>query len=111
MIPSITGSIYRHPVNRATLKNWEHLWNEDNLADSLPTEKETTTIDLLIGNDYYLEFILPHKVEIQQGLYMLASKLGWILTGRTTEPAADKTECIMLILTYTTNTLKELAFL
>ena len=42
---------------------------------------------------------------------MLASKLGWILTGRTTEPAEDTPEHDMLILTYSTNTLKETSLL
>ena len=43
-------------------------------------ELETSTIDLLIG-DYYLDLILPKTVEIQPGLYMLGSKLDWILAG------------------------------
>ena len=82
-------------------------WNEDNLADSFPTEKEETTIELLIGNDYYLDFILPQRVEVQPGLYMLASKLGWILTGRITEAVEDTPEYNMLIMTHSTNTVKE----
>ena len=39
--------------------------------------------------------------------YMLASKLGWILTGRTTEVAEDTPEYNMLIMTHSTNTVKE----
>ena len=107
IVPSITGSILRRPVQCQYLQNWEHLWNEDNMADSFPTVKETTTIELLIGNDYYLDFVLPQRVEVQPGLYMLASKLGWILTGRTTEPADDTIEQNMLILTYSTNAIKK----
>ena len=38
---------------------------------------------------------------------MLASKLGWILTGRITEPADDTIEQNMLILTYSTNAIKK----
>ena len=83
------------------------MWNEENLADSFPTEKEETTIEPLIGNDYYLDFILPQRVEVQPGLYMLASKLGWILTGSTTEAAKDTPEYNMLIMTHSTNTVKE----
>ena len=49
---------------------------------------------------------------MQPGMYMLASKLGWILTGRTTEPAADDTtEHSMLIMTYSSNTLKDTGLL
>ena len=95
------------PVQCKSIQIWEHLWNEDNLAVSFPTEKEETTIELLIGNDYYLDFILPQRGEVQPGLYMLASKLGWILTGRTTEAAEDTPEYNRLIMTHSTNTVKE----
>ena len=47
--------------------------------------KETSSVELLIGNDYYLDIILPQNVEVQSELYMLGSKLGWILSGRTSE--------------------------
>ena len=107
VVLSITGSILRRPVQCKSIQSWELLWNEENLADSFPTEKEETTIELLIGNDYYLDFILPQRVEVQTGLYMLASKLGWILTGRTTEAAEDTPEYNMLIITNSTNTVKE----
>lgn len=43
IVPSITGTILRRPVKCKSLQNWEHLWNEENLADSFPTEKETAT--------------------------------------------------------------------
>ena len=65
VVPSITGSILRCPVQCKSIQNWEHLLNEENLAHSFPTEKEETTIELLIGNDYYLAFILPQRVEVQ----------------------------------------------
>ena len=103
VVPSITGSIIRRPTQCKSIQNWEHLWNKENLADSLPTEKEETTIGLLIRSDYYLDFILPQRVEVQPGLYMLASKLGWILTGRTTDGSEYTTGCNMLIMTHSTN--------
>ena len=87
------------------------MWNEENLADSFPTEKEETTIELLIGNDYYLDFILPQREEVQPGLYMLASKQGRILTGRTTETAEDTPEYNMLIMIHSTHTVKETSLL
>ena len=60
-----------------------------NLADSFPTEKEQTRIELLKGNNYYLDFIPPQRVEVKPGLYMLTSKLGWVLTGYITENVED----------------------
>ncbi|CAG2196347.1 unnamed protein product [Mytilus edulis] len=61
----------------------KYLCNNLQLADTLPSSLESSTIEILIGNDYYLDIILPQKIEIQQGLYLLGSKLGWILTGRS----------------------------
>jgi hypothetical protein len=37
-------------------------------------------------------------MEIQPGLYLLDSKFGWILTGRTTEKESENSEQSMLIL-------------
>jgi hypothetical protein len=50
-------------------------------------------------DDYYLDIILGHKIEVQKGLYLLSSKLGWILTCRTGETDKDTTDVNMLILT------------
>ena len=42
-------------------------------------------MEILIGNDYYLDLISATKIELQQGLYLLHTQLGWILSGRTNE--------------------------
>ena len=83
-------------MNIKALDNWNYLWNEFTFADDLPTEIETSSVELLLGNDYYLDIILPQKLEVQPGLYMLGSKLGWILTGRTSETPEGITEPCML---------------
>ena len=51
VVPNITGSIQRRPVNLQSLENWDYLWKESGLADTLPNERESSTIELLIGND------------------------------------------------------------
>ena len=61
---------------------------------------------MLVGNDYYQDIILPQKIEVQPGLYLLSSKLGWIVTGRTSEPDESENGTNMLILTYGTNVSK-----
>ena len=33
----------------------------------------------------YPDILLSQKIEVQPGLYIFASKLGWILIGRTSE--------------------------
>ena len=99
-MPQIAESIQRRPVNLKSLDNWDCRWNEFSLADDIPTERETSSVEILIGNDYYLDIILPQKVEVQSGLYMLGSKLGWILSARTSEKVENSTESSMLIMTY-----------
>ena len=37
----------------------------------------------MIKNDHYGEILTSGKLEIDKGLYLLESKLGWILSGRT----------------------------
>ena len=59
VVPQIAESIQRRPVNLKSLDNWDCLWNEFSLADDIPTERETSSVELLIGNDYYLDIILP----------------------------------------------------
>ena len=54
-----------------------------------PSEKEVSTIELLIGSDYYLELKTTEKIELKPGLYLLGSKLGWILSGRFGERVHD----------------------
>ena len=70
------------------------------LADDIPLENECSTIDILIGNDYYLDLILSQRVEVQPGLYLLASKLGWIVTGRTFDSDTQRNESSVFVMTY-----------
>ena len=100
VVPQIAESIQGRPVNLKSLDNWDCPWNEFSLADDIPTERETSSVELLIGNDYYLDIILPQKVEVQSGLYMLGSKLGWILSGGTSGIVGNSTESSMLIMTH-----------
>ena len=104
VVPKITGTVLRRPVKIEKYQNWEYLWSKFSLADTLPVVKETSTIELLIGNDYYLDIILPEKFELQPGLYLLGSKLGWIITGRTSERSDENQEQSLLTLNFRTST-------
>ena len=53
------------------------------LADTLLCERESSSVELLICNGYYLDLIQSQKVEVQPGLYLLASNLGWLLSEYT----------------------------
>ncbi|MCG7879158.1 MAG: reverse transcriptase domain-containing protein [Candidatus Thiodiazotropha endolucinida] len=110
IVPNITSAIHRKPVNISDMRSFDALTKNLNLADTVPTEPETDTIDLLIGNDYYLDIVMGHKIEVQPGLYLLSSKLGWILTGRTNEVEENVNDINMLILTYGNNITKTEVF-
>ena len=86
VIPEITGFIQRSPLQIGKIA---FLWKDLPLADSIPTEKDVSTIGLLIGSDYYLEPTTAEKIELKPGLYLLGSKLGWILSGRFGERVHD----------------------
>ena len=103
IVPVISGFVQRKALRFYDSQNIDHLVKSLDMADTIPTETESSEIELLIGNDYYLDISLSQKIEIQPGLYLLASKLGWILTGRTNECESSADETNMLILTYGTN--------
>ena len=77
------------------------------MADSIPSEKEISTIKLLIGSDYYLELITAEKMELEPGLYLFGSKLGWILSGRFGKRACNKSNASMLIFSCSNQTTLE----
>ena len=72
------------------------------LADTVPNKTESDSPELLVGNDYYLDIIETEKIEVNPGLYLLSSKLGWIISGKTTSIDTTKRSCdmSMLILTH-----------
>ena len=102
IVPVISGSVQRKALRMCNSQNIDNLVRSLDMADTISSETETSAIELLIGNDYYLD-ILSQKIKVQTGLYLLASKLGWILTGRTNEIEHSAEETNMLILTYRTN--------
>ena len=93
-IPEIIGFIHRSPVR---LGKTAFLWKNLPLADSIPSEREISTIELLIGSDYYLELITAEKIKLEPGLYVLGSKLGWILSGRFRKRACNESNASKLI--------------
>ena len=50
VVPKTTRSILRRPLQIDKSRNWEYLWSKISLADTLPTERETSTIDIKIGD-------------------------------------------------------------
>ena len=95
VVPKITGMIQRAPFN---CKHFEPLLKEHQLADTFPSELEVSTVELLIGNDYYSELILPERKKLSPGLYLLASHLGWILSGRLPTEERKMSEVSMFLM-------------
>ena len=99
VVPNITEKMERQPVKneiREKLRRFE-------LADTIPTVTESTYIDLLVGNDYYADIVSMQRVTLYNGLYLLKSKLGWVLSGRTQEQPSRENERTMSMLTYSSN--------
>ena len=63
IVPTISGTIQRKSMKLSS-EHLEHLVKSVELADSIPSENESSTTELLIGNDFYLDLILSQKIEI-----------------------------------------------
>ena len=60
-------------------------------------------MDLLAGNDYYTDIVSMKRTPICNGLYLLGSKFGWILSGRAQIEDPDVTENSMMMLNSTSS--------
>ena len=95
-VPDVTG-----PLHRTAAPELSSLQQHLELADSLPPAGgENVVIDMLIGNDYYLDVVTNERLCIaNSSVYLLSSKLGWILSGRSTgshSSASTGQTCTML---------------
>ena len=79
VVPQITGLVERTPLN---VKDANEIQRRYHLADTLPTCLETSPLGILIGNNYYNDIMMNEKEKIHDGLYLLNSRFGWILSGR-----------------------------
>ncbi|XP_029206831.2 uncharacterized protein LOC114970535 [Acropora millepora] len=101
VVPKITDTLQRACFDT---KKIEHLLKDITLADLIPTSKETASTELLLGSDYYCD-IFSGDIQMKQvvpGLNLIASKLGWILTGRIKCQEAQSAPSISM-LTYTSS--------
>ena len=98
-VPHITRSVERTPINASQRKQLE---GNCKLSDTLPTTLQISNLGLLLGNDYYHDNILPEKEKIADGLYLINSIFGWILSGRTSGNNNPNTNTAMFVITRTT---------
>jgi len=81
VLQQITGYIQRGPLLQKDLE-FLRLIPQDQLADSTPSVLETTTVDVLIGSDFFWDIVGGDKVVLPSGMFMLSSKFGYIVTGK-----------------------------
>ena len=84
VVPTITGSITTTPLD---LHVQAALPPDIHLADHYLDSGQPQVIDLLVGNDYYLDIVLPERRQLSPGLYALNTRLGWIISGRLPSPS------------------------
>ena len=58
----------------------------EKMADTIPKHVEPSTVDLLIGSDYFWTIVGTDKVILSSGLFLVSSKIGYILTGSYLDP-------------------------
>ena len=54
-----------------------------------PVNMDDLQLDILIGNDYYDDIIGLNKRQIDNGLYVVSSTIGWMFSGRINGPEGD----------------------
>ena len=54
-----------------------------------PVNMDDLQLDILIGNDYYEDIIGLNKRQIDNGLYVVSSTVGWMFSGRINGPEGD----------------------
>ena len=85
VVNKIIGPIQRGPLQSADLEFLVSISSEK-MADTVPETSEPVNIDLLIGSDYFWNILGTEKVTLPSGLYLVSSKIGYILTGRYSHP-------------------------
>ncbi|XP_057296268.1 uncharacterized protein LOC130625227 [Hydractinia symbiolongicarpus] len=99
VVPHITGTVERTPIDITRRRKLESNFE---LSDTLPTTLQTSTLGLLIGNDHYHDIVLPERKKVDNGLCLINSLFGWILSGRISENEKHTSDVSMFVMTHTT---------
>ena len=78
VIPEISGNVQRAPIK---IDNQFKITIKYELADTLPKHTESSSIRILIGNDYYNDIMSTERIKMYEGLYIIKSKFGWMING------------------------------
>ncbi|KAH3885854.1 hypothetical protein DPMN_009852 [Dreissena polymorpha] len=72
IVPTIAGTTAKMPLAIYKKDVFKSLTRYLKLADQVPVKAEFGTIDLMIGNDFYLDIIQNERIQIEDGLYLLS---------------------------------------
>ena len=92
VVPEISGNVQREPVK---IENQFKIVRKYELADILPEHTESSSIWILIGNDYYNHIMSTERMKTQEGLHIIKSKFSWMISGRTKTKEGNKNENTM----------------
>ena len=81
MINKITGPIQRGLLQPSDLEFLLSI-SPEKMADTVPSNSEPSSVDLLIGSDYFWSILGTEKVILPSGLYLISSNL----TGKYSDP-------------------------
>ena len=92
VVPEISGNVQREPIK---IENQFKIVRKYELADILPEHTESSSIWILIGNDYYNHIMSTERMKTQEGLHIIKSKFSWMISGRTKTKEGNKNENTM----------------
>ena len=100
MVPEISGHVQRAPIK---IDNQFKIIRKYKLPDTLPKHNKSSSIGILIGNNYYNDLMATERIKMHERLYIINSKFGWIINRRKKTKEGSKDENVMLIMTHSMN--------
>ena len=85
IVQTISGRMCKRKVD---LTRYRDICNDLDMVEE-PRNKDDLQIDILIGNDYYEEIIGPDRIQVDRGLYLINSTVGWMFSGRIDSEEED----------------------
>ena len=79
------------------------------MADTVPKDVEPVNVDLLIGSDYFWTILGTEKLTLPSGLFLISSKIGYILTGKYSIRSCQQHVSSCLVMTEVNKMLPEMS--
>ncbi|XP_065891574.1 uncharacterized protein [Dysidea avara] len=108
VINKITGPIQRGPIQPSDLEFLLSI-SPEKMADTVPKDVEPVNVDLLIGSDYFWTILGTEKLTLPSGLFLISSKIGYILTGKYSIRSCQQHVSSCLVMTEVNKMLPEMS--